>query len=490
MDEGYCSGRGILMTLFSTEFAVRSDIDRGRFAAQVIAWVKGMTNSTLFDSQTALSAFTDEASVEAPTGEKLTLKECTVEDGFIIGARHEMPDDEGRIWISEVTLNSRDSASALRVKTQCTIDKGSARAQTPKKPYFIKLAIEDAWPAKDGGFYVAQAPVMLGSNDVEFASNIISGASDAQLPVIYISRRDDEKTILSEKEIKDLAFRLGGIAHVVVEPSRGFSKQLLLQGGARVPYGGSLAVCVSGHGVVKRYFIGNVFSDSDAIAEAVYAFSLQYVTNRKPRVGVDWQNVIEESSKNLRRKLEEGTVELDEWLEAFDQEDGEKDKTIANLQEQLERLQEEYLDFSKNESSVNFRHIMSLLGDELYRGEFIDRVRSVLDFASGKDDIHPRTLEMCRLVLKGTNWSGGAERLQGRLKTAGRDNSKADDRISEVLLDLGYKRRQSGGHPVYSPDGLFGLSTQTMSSSASDHRAGKNAAQRIIRDLGLDALQD
>lgn len=124
--------RGAPMTIFSTEFAVQNDIDRGKFAAQVIAWVKGMSSSTLFDSRTALSEFTDEASVEASTGERLTLKECLVDEGFIIGARHEMPDDDGRVWISEVTLKSKNSLSALRVKTQCTIDKGGARAQTPK----------------------------------------------------------------------------------------------------------------------------------------------------------------------------------------------------------------------------------------------------------------------------------------------------------------------------------------------------------------------
>lgn len=482
--------RGAPMTIFSTEFAVQNDIDRGKFAAQVIAWVKGMSSSTLFDSRTALSEFTDEASVEASTGERLTLKECLVDEGFIIGARHEMPDDDGRVWISEVTLKSKNSLSALRVKTQCTIDKGGARAQTPKKPYFIKLAIEDEWPVKDGSLHVRQVPVVLQDSDLELASDIVSGGSDNQLPVIYISKKEDERTILSEKEIRDLAFRLGGVAHVVVEPDRAFSKKLIAQGGARAPYGGSLAICVGGHGVVKRYFIGSLFPDSDSLVEAVCAFSLQYVTNRRSRIGADWQHIIEESSRILRRKLDEGTVEFEEWLKKFDEDDSEKDKRILSLQEQLDALQEEYLNSSKDESSLGIRQVLSALGAEIYKGEFIDRVRSVLVLIAHDDKIHPRTVEMCRRILQSTSWSDGAQRLQARLKAAGKDSSTADDRLSEILMGMGYKIRKSGGHPVCSPDDLFGLSAQTMSSSASDHRAGKNAAQRIIRDLGLDALQD
>lgn len=478
------------MTIFSTEFAVRKEIDRGQFAAQVIAWVKGMNASTLFDNKTALSEFSDEATVESPSGEKLTLKECSIGEGFIIGARHEMPDVDGRIWISEVTLASKDSISALRVRTQCAIVKGGAKAQTPKKPYFVKLAIEDGWPVEDGDFVLSQVPLFLNTGDVDLASKIVLGGVVSELPIVYISKRDDEKTIFSDKELNDLAFRLGGVAHVVVEPSRAFSKRLMMHAGGRNPYGGSLAVCVSGHGVVKRYFIGNLFADSEAISEAVYAFSSQYVTNRKPRIGVDWQNVIEESSRILRRQLDEGTLKLDKWLEAFDEKDNEKDKMIADLREQLDKLQEEYLETSKNESSISFKQIASLLGNELYKGEFVDRIRSILVLSLAADGVHPRTLEMCRRIVNGISWSGGADRLQSRLKVAGRDNSKADERIIEILLELGYEKRHSSGHPVCTPEKLFGLSSQTMSSSSSDHRAGKNASQRIIRDMGLDALRD
>ena len=66
----------------------------------------------------------------------------------------------------------------------------------------------------------------------------------------------------------------------------------------------------------------------------------------------------------------------------------------------------------------------------------------------------------------------------------------ADERIAEVLLDVGFTKRHQGGHPVYVADALQGVAQQTLSSSSSDYRAGRNAAAQVVRDLNLADFKD
>ena len=476
------------MAVFSTEFAVSCEITRAQFAAQAIAWVKGMTGTSLFTQKNALSDFSDEATIVASSGEVLTLKECKVSDGFVIGARHEIPDAEGRIWRSEVTLTSRSPCAALRIRTQCIIASDGARAQVPKKPYFIKLAIDDGWPAIDAEFSLNQMATVLRDEQLTLAASIINGSISAQLPVVYISDPDNKSARFTTEEIDNLAFKLSGIAHVVVEPSRTFSRAVMALTEGRNPYGGSIGICLSNYGTVKRYYIGSLYKDSEELFQGIYSFVSQYVTNRKPRLGWDWQDLIEEAARQLRHEVQSGSADFNAWLELMDQEMREKDSQIQTLREQLDKLQQQNLESAKNDTHSLFGQISAQLGRELYKGEFFDRLRSIIAEFAGLPKGHSRTREIAQRILTNSAWSGGASRLISRLKEAGKDSANADERFASILMDIGYSYRKVGGHPVMSPDGLCGLSSQTLSSSPSDYRAGRNAAARIIRDLGIDSL--
>lgn len=450
-----------------------------------------MKGSTLFDNNAALSKFDDEATVENASGEKLTLKECVLPNGFAIGARHELLDPDGRVWRSELVLTSKDGTVGLRVKTQCIIASQGARAQMPQKPYFVKLALSDDWAEGDGEFAVIQEPHRLAPSDIALAANIATGATRAQLPIIYISRTDNNGTALDDAKIDSLAFRLGGVAHVVVEPSRAFSRLLIEPAAGRNAYGGAVGVSVSGYGVVRKYFLGGAITDAESLLQAVIVYVSQYVTNRRPRLGWEWQDLIDESSNQLRRKVSSGVETHEALFDLWAEESSEKDNKIKNLQEQLERLQSETLEIDASKSKFDFPQITQLLGRELYKGEFFDRVRSVI--ASGNfgevAGLPRRTREIARLIVENTSASGGAAKLEARIKGAGRDSSHSSDRLMEILLELGFEKRVNGGHPVLIPDGFLGLEQQTFASSPSDYRAGRNSASRIIRDFGLDLLK-
>nr|WP_272211282.1 hypothetical protein [Marinicella sp. W31]MDC2877169.1 hypothetical protein [Marinicella sp. W31] len=55
------------------------------------------------------------------------------------------------------------------------------------------------------------------------AKAITFGEATDWLPIIYISAKGNSSWIISADEIEKLAYDLGGVAHVVVEPNREFS---------------------------------------------------------------------------------------------------------------------------------------------------------------------------------------------------------------------------------------------------------------------------
>lgn len=477
--------------IFATEFPVKGEIGRPEFFAQATAWVKGMEHSTLFHENRDIKNIADEASITSPSGESLILKQCNTSNGAIYGVRHEISDDEGRTWRSEVTLRTNGSMGALRTKTQCTISSERAKLQTPRKPYFVTLAIDDEWAAPDGPFRITRDANLLSSEDIDLAAAIVEGTARHILPIVYISRTIDHKLPISDSQISALANRLSGVAHVVVEPSRRFSIQLVSRTFAANPYLGAIGICVSGFGVVNKFFLGHTYKTADAIYYAVHTTIERYVSNRLPQIGADWSDIVDEITKQLRYKAEKSEEDREIWYRLRDEENAEKDALILELKEEIERLQSEKLKSSSQEAEPISSAITGSFGPELYKGELRDRIRWIVAKIASGDlrDVDPRTRLVAEHVVASTQWSGGANQLEARIKAAGRDSSKSDARIGEILTEIGFQSRRQGGHPVYTAEKLKGVPQQTLSSSSSDQRAGKNAAQQIIRDLGISAFR-
>lgn len=433
-----------------------------------------------------------DASLRSPEGECLTLKECTLEDGFSIGARHEIPDKEGHIWRSDILFTRRDDRAALRCQSQCMVVTGGTSAHVPRRPHFIPMAIEDEWAASDGPLPIGMQPIFLGAADIELASSIMIGTSKCLLPIVYITRYNNDTIPIKQNQIDDLAFKLGGIAHIAVEPSVSFTTKALNSPTNRIS-NGTIGICLQNYGISKRYNLDFRESDETYIINSIIRYCTQYVTSRRPFLCLDWHEITEQSTKELQLRLKKSQdIDIQAWDQLRQEENEEKDNQISQLRDIIDELQKENIDSKKTDNSILSDELIRLLGREIYPGEFADRIRHILLQAGSVREIplDERTAKLATKIIENSKWSGGATQLETRLKNAGRDSSQSNGRISNILTEIGYTRRQSGGHPVLIPDKLFGLNQQTLSASPSDHRAGQNAATRIISDLGLKLLRD
>ncbi|OOO36181.1 hypothetical protein [Agrobacterium sp. YIC 4121] len=256
------------MSLFATEFPIKDSITAGEFVSQVVAWLRGNKFSTVLDKANNHELDTSFAHLRGENGEELLLRSLeNIDNSVALGFRHDIKDDEGRLWRTEAVLKQNfpsPTGNFIRFKTQCTAIGPTARIDTPRKPYLIRTLINDNWPTNDGVLQISDKPIWLtdDANGLDLAANTTLGLSTHHLPVIYISAKGTSKWEFSAEEIDKLAYDLGGVAHVVAEPSRNFAVKLKNIVDGKNAYGGSIGVIAPKHGLLRKIFSSSENSEN------------------------------------------------------------------------------------------------------------------------------------------------------------------------------------------------------------------------------------
>lgn len=242
------------MSIFASEFPVSSSIDKAKFVAAVLAWLRGIKKSTVLSTFDTKEIHDDDVWLETPTGETLSLKSYEDHQKAAFGARHELPDADGRRWRTECVLFKLQDQAYLRVRGQCVTTNPEAGTVAPLKPHLITQSIEDGWAVSDGQLAIQSNPHHLSKQDLPTASAVIAGNATSFLPCIYVSRNNDNSLPL---DVASLAKKSSGVAHVIVEPDRGFSFKLMEACDGTNPYGGAIGIVTPDGKQIGRLFRKN-----------------------------------------------------------------------------------------------------------------------------------------------------------------------------------------------------------------------------------------
>lgn len=405
-------------------------------------------------------------------------------DGFAVGANHEISDEFGRCWRTEITLLHRPEKSAITVRSQCLVSDAAKLALTPKKPYFVKMAIEDGWLRNDGAIEIRFDAHHLDADSVanDF-EKIFSCNSNTMLPIVVIPTFEG-RPVLPYDILRDLSLELCGIAHVFV-----LDVESLPDDTYRNLFGDvrdfMVAVFFDKFGLLRTF---GGFLSRKYVVKIIVDFMYSLVSTRKPRIGWSFQNVIEEIARQSQEKYRKETIDIDEMFKLTQDALIAKDRIIDTLQSQIQDLQD----------ALSLRHVggdhldahLCEIGSELYDGEFVDRLRYLLSNAIEKaDDLDRRSVEFVRRFKQIVPASTHGSSLIQKIKAAGRSGGDAEGALIAILRELGFEEGREANHRVLFPGDLFGLEQQTFSKTPSDYKAGSNAAQRIIRDLRLRELK-
>ncbi len=361
--------------------------------------------------------------------------------------------------------------------------------QTPKRTHLLRSLIDNQRVRADGPLHIRTTSHDLAEAvaDLDLASRIAQGTSGAELPVLYLSRRDDGTLALSETAVTKLALDLCGVTHVVVEPSRGFSFDIREKSGGRNVYGGTLGLSLPGRGFVRRLYLGPALPDEAALSETARRTAVDLRTAMPTALGWDWHDLQDEILREQRARDRNrlSGAEKEALWQAEVQSLEEKNR---ELQAQVDALRAAERDQEQEEPPTA---LPDLDFAEAYPGEIRDRLRAAAQLIQ---EVGPnRGWDARSLSLFGVlaSWSAspGLTELREELKRATNDSKKAADAVERLLLRHGYGFKSDNGHPrLAALDGFSGLQAVTLSKSPSDYRAGENLRGQVEAAMGLKLL--
>lgn len=482
----------------STEFPVKAKKGRTDFVAAVVVWLQGTKYSTVLTPDFVQELDGENAHLIAPSGEELRLRELRDEDGWsAIGFRHDFPDDEGRLWRTECVLKRRAPSNGehlVRLRTQCLVKSSGARLETPNKPYLIKALLMNGWGGTDATLAVSDQPVWLNDADegLTTARAVTVGRAARWLPTIYISATGKRTWLLSQRRIKKLAYDLGGIAHVVVEPDRVFSFKLRDATKGRNAYGGTVALSLPGQGIVRRFFLGWQIQDQRKLMAAV-KMAATNLHGQMPASGWDWTE-LQEQAMRKQREAYKGALSADESEALFDDAMKQIDDLKAEnrqLREQL-RAHMESAKVGAHEGEFLNESLARVLGPEVYNGEISDRIRfaakTTLSTAS-QSGLEERSKAILRRVVDRLPVSPALAELSHELARATKDPKGVSGRLVSILGRHGYSQKSDNKHVrLHAKKNYDGLEPITLPKTPSDSRGLTNLRKQIERTLGITRL--
>jgi len=486
------------MMIFATEFPLKPiENSRGQFLAHTLAWLRGNKFSTVLSESNVTDLDAETAFLQSRSGEELRVREALSGDGeHAIGVRHDFPDNRGRVWKTEATLQfatEPDRQHQFRLRTQCIAKEPSARLETPLKPYLIKAVLNDNWGGEDGHLTVVNTPHRLpdNTNSLQMASQATFGNLSNHLPVIYCSAQDGGAWPFTEDEINKLAFDLGGVAHVVVEPTRAFSFRLRDMTQGLNVYGGAIGVALPQHGIRRRYLVGGRFGNArDVLLDLRH--SVINMRSDMPSRAWGWSEVQEQA---LRKQRDEARNRLsaEESEQLYQEQITNLEDQVADLSTQLKAQKEASKPDAGDIEGFIDEELVARNGKEIYPGECSDRLlMASKNMASRAEQLglDARSKAVFESVVRNLTTQSSLTDLLAELKHAARDSGKATRKLTDLLLRHGYARTIDNKHIKLEPDADYpGLETLIFPKTPSDHRALKNLQKEIERKLGLSKLK-
>jgi hypothetical protein len=277
-----------------------------------------------------------------------------------------------------------------------------------------------------------------------------------------VSSTGDSSWLLSRQEIEKLAYDLGGVAHVVVEPDRAFSFFLRDKTEGRNAYGGTVGLSVPRLGIVRRYYLGWQIRNVNELSAAVRSAALA-LRSQMPAYGWDWTELQEQALRDQRER-ERNRLSARE-IEMLCREE------IYNLQDRIRQLKQQLsasqiASLGTDETEFSIENLVKSVGPEIYPGEISDRLRfaakTTLSFAE-QIGLDSRSKAILRRVVERIPASPALFELSKDLERATKDPKRAAVELTSLLARHGYSKKSENKHiRLEAKNGFDGLGTITL----------------------------
>lgn len=463
-----------MTTNFSTEFPIDPNRTVSDLVHLACKWISGSPHTKIKASELAELPVDAERTVGGHD-EQVTIALANGQ-GYDIGGLRYVRTEDGLEWTTLIVAHKTPDRHLLSIQVSCEAMNTAVRLPSPKKPYFIRQALDQLGGGMDGDIPVTDRAFNLSEGEAGIAAALMKGLAKNKLPIVYVSAGFDGVLLVNPNE---LAQYVSGMAHVVVEPSRQFSYQVKTLTNSRNVFGGTVGVYWPDSDARKSYFAEHDMPNRRAIQIEIAKDIRLALANRRLRSTCTWGHLRETISRKRYELLKsEGSTELQAYIDAFDAEQAAKDVKLIEAEQEISRLNAEIRRLSAAEETSSAGLITPGNEQDFFAHEIRDIVITALQDSLRVARDNSRRHHVLRDLLAANHPSDNATKLGDEIKSLFRTYRDMDAPTRNALLKLGFDFSEDGKHYklVFQGDGRY---TFTLPKTSSDHRAGKNIASDI-----------
>jgi len=463
------------MLTFKTQFPIAAATDMAEFMACCRTWIVKSPHTKLANSipeETFEGRFGDD---HESAGFGFFESEASSSGGV----RYEKTDNDEVRWVTDVIGHKSESKFWVSVQLSVDSELPVERLEQGKRPYIVKLLMERFSGGYDGSLPVTDNPIFLSETDTDLAEKIICADTGSVMPVVYASRNYAEELSL---EPSLLAKWLSGMAHVVVEPNRKFSSQIMRQVHGENVYGGAVAIYWP-DGIGKWIYLPSKWNSASALQAAISKKVRLSLLYQRLRRECTWSYLQEMMSKQKLEALRaSGSDNIEEYIEHFDKELAAKDEEIQRLESELIRTRYSKREMRDSGSDGEKSIHLETSEADLYQGEQIGLIVDALKTAAGSAEPHSRRRGVLETLIERNENPGDRDEIIDRLKEVLRQYTSMTAPVRAELESIGFVIYEDGKHLklLFQDDTRYPF---ILPKTGGDWRGGLNAFSDLKKRL-------
>ena len=472
------------MLIFSTRLPVKDTLTKEKFFELVVCWNQDSPHHRI-------DGIEWDGGYRHRWGDMKNMLEITEYND--VAAAHFVQSEHGVHWTTEFILHTERREIGIYLSREATENTVYFHKEF-KPPYFLKLLMRENVLGSDGGLTISEYPHSFGATADEqqvLTQLCLEDAGAFRLPVVYLTRDwFTEHCVVDEGE---LARRLCGVAHVLVESDKDVSRTLKDLCHGKNVYNGGMAVYFPSVSAAAKRFIPYDGMDVEKVMTQIVRMIFRYMNQQKRERLDTWDGIqmmqMRRQTKQLlaeKRRIEENRKQTSKEKEQYWDEYVKAQTQVEALTEQNARLQSELAVLRARVDSMGENPLL-YYGDEkeFYQGEMLEFVRTALseklDRLPKEKDRHLRCADVLQDLLNANECEEIQAQRQTELKRVLKGYRTLTPEIQSTLIDVGF-RITDGKHYklTYYDDERY---TVTMAKSGSDWRGGENLISEIRKRI-------
>ena len=491
------------MLLFSTVLDIKDGLTKDTFIQLVIRW-----NQDTPHKENVIPGIEWHGERNVRYGDaSMWLDIQEYRNGNVIAVRYEKTEEDGVVWDTDYVMNFSEMRISIQLY-RSYLEEALTVDSKFTAPHFITLLAKEGLLKDDGDLPVSKFPVFIRDHNLSLLCGVINGTKRYKLPVVYISKNYGQTDPV---DVKWLASRLKGVAHVLVQESRFTNNSLRIMCNDKNEYNGAVGIYFPNQAAQHQRYFYRAYEGYDAfLLEKVVRTIINYANMQLIKPLYTWQGVInamlrdrwssrgedlivlerakksaefaKELAEQERDEAEQQKDEAHQLVDMTDQEISDMKRQIEELTHENERLTAENAGLRTKLNGMDSMPVLYLgTEDEFFPGEIREMILAILDRALG-DETKTRRSDVLRDIIHSNGYQHSRENRVREVKAKLKGYKTMNGALRRFLEDLGFVITEDGKHYrlTYYGDNRYHT---TLAKSASDHREGENISTQIIRDM-------